>query len=73
MTEKLILIVGAGLHGADLVVLDGMHMTAPLEIGPPPIVISLKREDIKTPEIDVRMLREPKKRDWEQRNRKRRR
>lgn len=73
MSKEIFLIVGAGCDLASRVVdiLDHPGMTAPLEIGPPRVTIELKPERLFIPEIEIRRV--PKKRDWEQRNRKRRR
>ena len=69
--ERFIVLVGAGPAS----LLDD-HIfrspTADVYIGPPPMELVLKRENI-VPELTIKPLREPKKRDWEQRQRKGRR
>lgn len=74
MSREIFLIVGTGatLTRQVIDILDHPGMTAPLVIGPPPMTIELKPEKL-TFDLDIKMPREPKKRDWEQRRRKQRR
>lgn len=74
MPREISLIVGnAGMMAARAAELIVRSATADIYVGPPPIVLTSKREEPIIPDIDLRALKEPKKRDWEQRNRKRRR
>jgi hypothetical protein len=71
--EKYILIAGSGTLGYDLVMIDSPSWTAPMDIGQ--LVIDL-RPMAPAPfirNIDIKIERENKRRDWEQRERKRRR
>ncbi len=71
----IILVVG-GVHSTISVVAEALAVsarTAPLDLGPPPIsMIEVKRE-IEMPDFDIRPLREKPKRDWEQRQKPKRR
>lgn len=72
MAEKYLIIYGSGTLGFDASLIDHTCVTSPLDIGPQRIVeLTLKREPI-IPDVDFRVLREKPRRDWEQRNRRRR-
>lgn len=76
---RLIVIVGAGTIPEDaLELMRARHIintptAGDIYVGPPPLVDITLRQEEPFPEIDYRPLREPKKRDWEQRQRKPRR
>jgi len=71
MPKEIILVGGAGLALARAAELIARTPTADIYIGPPPVVASQNEPAI--PDLDFRVPKEPKIRDWEQRGKKRRR
>lgn len=71
--ERYLVVLGSGLAGLDLL-LDHPGLSAPLDIGPPRIDITLRTPGERVLRIlDTPLHKEPSCRDWEKRERKRRR
>jgi hypothetical protein len=69
--EKYLIVYGSGTIGIDVV--DHTTVTSPLDITLPIIDIAIKREMQTFPDIDFKLPREKPRRDWEQRQKTRRR
>lgn len=71
--EKYLVIYGSEALASDIQLIDQTSVTAPLDIAPPRVDLTLKREGSLLFDMDIKVLREKPRRDWEQRQKTRRR